>query len=60
VEKDVKTLYNLSVIGRIDDVQERFYAVSVERRFKNPAVTAILEQARQQLFLNPADQDEAA
>lgn len=60
VERDVKNVYKLSVIGHIDEVQEKFYAVSVERRFKNPAVTAILEQARQKLFLNHSDQDEAA
>jgi len=52
VEDEVISRYNVKVIGRIPEVQERFYAVSVERRFKNPAVTAILESARQKLFLN--------
>jgi len=62
VEKDVRRLYNVAVVGRIPEVQERFYAVSVERRFKNPAVAAILEFARHKLFLNSsaADADAAA
>lgn len=60
VEKDVRNTYKVAVVGRIEEVQERFYAVSVERRFKNAAVSAILEQARQNLFQTPANQDEAA
>ncbi len=60
VEKDVKNVYKVAVVGRIDEVQVRFYAVSVERRFKNPALTTILEQARQKLFLSTTNQDEAA
>lgn len=60
VEKDVRNTYKVAVVGRIEDVQERFYAVSVERRFKNPAVNMILELARQKLFANTANQDEAA
>lgn len=38
------------VIGRASDVRERFYAISVERRVKHPAVAAILATAREELF----------
>jgi len=31
-------------------VRERFYAISVERRIKNPAVVAICDTARHELF----------
>jgi len=31
-------------------VQERFYAISVERRLRHPAVLAIMEAARAELF----------
>jgi LysR family transcriptional activator of nhaA len=31
-------------------VRERFYAISAERRLKNPAVVAISEAARRELF----------
>jgi LysR family transcriptional regulator, transcriptional activator of nhaA len=50
VEKEVCRQYGVSVIGRAPEVKERFYAVSVERRLKNPAVIAISEVAREQLF----------
>lgn len=54
VEADVRNTYHAEVIGRIPEVQERFYAISVERRFKHPAVTAILETARHKLFVDVA------
>jgi LysR family transcriptional regulator, transcriptional activator of nhaA len=50
VESDVKRTYDVDVIGRIPEVQERFYAISVARRLTHPAVTAILEAARKSLF----------
>jgi LysR family transcriptional regulator, transcriptional activator of nhaA len=40
----------VSVLGRAPDVKERFYAVSVERRLRHPAVVAISDAARQELF----------
>ena len=52
VEEAVARLYNVAVVGRTDDVRERFYAISGERRIKNPAVAAICEAARDELF-NP-------
>lgn len=50
VEKEVCRQYGVSVIGHADDVKERFYAVSVERRLKNPAIVAISDVARHELF----------
>jgi LysR family transcriptional activator of nhaA len=38
------------VIGQIETVPERFYAISVERRLSHPAVLAILQAASQELF----------
>lgn len=38
------------MVGRIPDIQERFYAITAERRIKNPAVVAICEKARTELF----------
>lgn len=45
VEQDVKHHYGCGVIARTDEVLERFFAVSVERKLKHPAVVAISEQA---------------
>jgi LysR family transcriptional activator of nhaA len=50
VEDDVLAKYGVGVIGRTDEVTERFYAISAERRIKHPAVSAITEAARSGLF----------
>ncbi len=50
VETEIKQQYDVEVVGRIDDVQERFYAITQRSKLKHPAVTAILENARQRLF----------
>lgn len=50
VEDDVRTKYGVELVGRIEEVRERFYAISVERRIKNPAVLAICEVARTRTF----------
>lgn len=50
VEKEVQRQYHVQVVGRAEAVRERFYAISVERRLKHPAVTAIAEAARAKLF----------
>jgi LysR family transcriptional activator of nhaA len=34
----------------LDDVTERFYAISPERKIKHPAVGAICSEARRALF----------
>jgi LysR family transcriptional activator of nhaA len=50
VEHDVLAKYAVEVIGRTDEVTERFYAISAERRIKHPAVSVITEAAREGLF----------
>ncbi len=50
VENDVLTKYAVEVVGRTEDVTERFYAISAERRIKHPAVSVITEAARTGLF----------
>lgn len=51
VEDDVVAKYGVRVIGRSTDIKERFYAISAERRIKHPAVSAITETARNELFI---------
>ena len=46
MEKVFRKQYGLERIGKADGVVVRFYAVSVERRIRHPAVTAICETAR--------------
>jgi LysR family transcriptional activator of nhaA len=50
VEDDTKRQYGVRLVGRIPSIRERFYAISVERRLKHPAVVAITETARRRFF----------
>jgi LysR family transcriptional activator of nhaA len=50
IERDVQQKYRVGVIGRTDAVKECFYGISPERRLKHPAVIAIIEAARNELF----------
>ena len=50
VESEVQRQYAVEAIGRIDVVHERFYAITMRRKLKHPAVTAILDNARENLF----------
>lgn len=50
MESDVIRQYGVHVLGRAPEVRERFYAISVERKLKNPAVVAISDAARHEIF----------
>ena len=50
IEKEVQRQYSVKVVGRLESVRERFYAITVEKKVKHPAVLAIADEARQKLF----------
>ncbi|MDX2152520.1 MAG: transcriptional activator NhaR [Bryobacteraceae bacterium] len=50
IEKEVRSMYKVSLVGRTSAVVDRFFAISIERKFKHPAVVAISEAARSELF----------
>jgi LysR family transcriptional activator of nhaA len=50
VEKETLKQYNVRMLGRVDSIRERFYAISLERKLKHPAVVAITDSAREKLF----------
>ena len=52
VEREVMSQHDVKLIGRTKEVRERFYAVSVERRLKHPAILAISDAARKALFVD--------
>ena len=56
IEKEVREHYKVVVLGQIDSIVERFYAISVERKLKHPAVVAISDTARNKLFAGISDQ----
>ncbi len=50
IEDQVCRQFDVSVIGSTEDIETCFYAISVERRLRHPAVVAIAETARSLLF----------
>ncbi len=50
VEREVRRQYGVRVVGRVEAIRERFYAISAERRIRHPAVLAISTSARRDLF----------
>lgn len=51
-EKQLRKQDSVRVIGRTDDVRSQFYAISAERKVQHPAVVAICESARSDLFVD--------
>ena len=49
VQSEVRRMYGVDLVGRDTSVCVRFYAVSVDRRIKHPAVAAITAQASKTL-----------
>lgn len=50
IEKSVIQEYNVRAIGKVDELTERYYAITAHRRISHPAVAAIYETARESLF----------
>ena len=50
IEKEVISQYGMQLVGRLEDVIDRFYAISVEKRVHHPATLAIVKQARSKIF----------
>lgn len=57
LEAEICQMYRVQILGQVPNVQERFYAISPERKLKHPAIVAITERARETIF---AQQSEAA
>jgi len=52
MEAEVEEQYQVVSIGQIDELVERFFAISVERRVQHPVVAAVVDTARTELFAN--------
>jgi LysR family transcriptional activator of nhaA len=50
IEDGLVKQYGVSPIGRVEEIRERFYAITTDRRLKHPAVTQIVEHTRRTLF----------
>ena len=50
IEAEILGRYRLQLVGRVKAIRQRFYAISIERKIKHPAVAAICEVAREHIF----------
>jgi LysR family transcriptional activator of nhaA len=50
VERRIQREMGVRLVGRTTDVQERFYAVTLQKTPNHPGVLAILEAARKEIF----------
>jgi LysR family transcriptional activator of nhaA len=46
IAAEVQKQYGVNIVGHLDNVVERFYAVSLDRKLRHPAVAAISAAAR--------------
>ena len=50
IEQEIKEQHRVAVVAELEGVRERFYAITVDRKISHPAVRAITEAARSELF----------
>ena len=50
IEAEIRARYRVHLVGRVKAIRQRFYAISVERKIRHPAVAAICEVARKHIF----------
>ncbi len=50
ISDEIQQRYKVRPIGKLDDVRVRFYAISIEKKLKHPAVLAISEEAKRTIF----------
>jgi LysR family transcriptional activator of nhaA len=50
IAAEIRAQHRVALVGHLPDVRERFYAITVERRITHPAVRALTEGARAELF----------
>lgn len=57
VEEEITRRQGVGVIGRTEAVRESFYAITVERKLKHPAVVAISVAARNRIFQDSGERE---
>jgi LysR family transcriptional activator of nhaA len=49
IEAEVIRQFEVQAVGRTEEITQAYYAISVERRLRHPAVVAVAESARKEL-----------
>ena len=50
IAEEVQHHYGVEIVGRADELVVKYYAISLERRLTHPAVVAVSQAAKQDLF----------
>ena len=50
IEARVIKQYGVELVGRIDEVRDKFYAISAEKRVQHAATSLVVKQGRSELF----------
>lgn len=50
IEAEICRMYRMAVIGHTEEITERYYAISPERRLTHPSIVLITDTARSDLF----------
>lgn len=50
IEAEVSRQFEVQVVGRTNELKQSYYAISVERRLRHPAVVAVAESARKDIL----------
>ena len=50
VEQHIRSHYRAEIVGRVPEIRQRFYALTVDRKLVHPAVLALTRTARTELF----------
>lgn len=50
LRSEVEDLHDVTYVGACDGVRERYYAVTIDRRIRHPALSALVDSARKQLY----------
>ena len=50
VESEVKNEFHLELVGKVSEISEKIYLISIDRRLKNPLLQRICNEGQQDLF----------
>jgi LysR family transcriptional regulator, transcriptional activator of nhaA len=59
IAEDVTSRYQVQLLGQTEEIRERFFAITVERHVRHPAVLAVSEAAHTALFKKKPAKTEA-
>jgi LysR family transcriptional activator of nhaA len=47
---EIRRQFGAEIVGRVEGVEVRYFAITVERRLTHPAIMAVTQEAKRALF----------